>query len=256
MAASFPNGKTQAKPGANLKRLRAQRGLTLGEVSKRTGLAVSTLSKAENDKIALTFDKLVLLSKGLEIDITELFGSVSADVPRTEGATRRSITRSGEGQAIETEKGNYLYVAAELLNKRIIPIIGEVFAKDIAEYEELQRHQGEEFVYVLEGTLELHTEIYTPARLEQGDSVYFDSSMGHAYIAVGDKPCRILSMCATSESQLRAALGGRTSNDKNAPPGLTQVKGDDSGPAPAARSHKRATPPRPVVVRRARLRDG
>jgi transcriptional regulator with XRE-family HTH domain len=254
MAVSFPKGKTHAKPGAALKRLRAQRGLTLGEVSKRTGLAVSTLSKAENDKIALTFDKLVLLSKGLEIDITELFGSGSADGPRTEGATRRSITRSGEGQAIETKKGNYLYVAAELLNKRFIPIVGEVFAKDIAEYEDFQRHQGEEFVFVLEGTLELHTEIYTPARLEQGDSVYFDSSMGHAYIAVGDKPCRILSMCATSESQLRAALEGLTS--KNAQRGLAQVKGVGSGPAPAAQSRRRATPPQPVVARRARLRDG
>ena len=231
MAVSFPKGKTQAKPGAVLKRLRAQRGLTLGEVSKRTGLAVSTLSKAENDKIALTFDKLVLLSKGLEIDITELFGSGSADVPRTEGATRRSITRSGQGQAIETEKGNYLYVAAELLNKRFIPIIGEVFARDIAEYEDFQRHQGEEFVYVLEGTLELHTEVYTPARLEQGDSVYFDSSMGHAYIAVGDKPCRILSMCATSESQLRDALVGLAINDNDAARGKSRPAAEVAGPA-------------------------
>jgi transcriptional regulator with XRE-family HTH domain len=215
MAASVPNGRIQAKPGAVLKRVRTQRGWTLGDVSERTGLAVSTLSKAENDKIALTFDKLVLISKGLQIDITELFGSTNADVARTDGATRRSITRVGEGKAIETQKGNYLYVAAELLNKRFIPIIGEVFAKDISEYDELQRHHGEEFVYVLEGTLELHTEIYTPARLEQGDSVYFDSGMGHAYIAVGDKPCRILSMCATSESQLLDALGGLTTNDKD-----------------------------------------
>jgi hypothetical protein len=46
----------------------------------------------------------------------------------------------------------------------------------------------------------LHTEMYTPARLEKGDSIYFDSQMGHAYIAVGDRPCRILSICAPSES--------------------------------------------------------
>jgi uncharacterized cupin superfamily protein len=64
------------------------------------------------------------------------------------------------------------------------------------------RHPGEEFVYVLEGILELHTEMYTPARLEAGDSVYFDSGMRHAYIAVGDAPCRILSICTTPEREL------------------------------------------------------
>jgi transcriptional regulator with XRE-family HTH domain len=214
MIRPFPSGKTPAKPGAALKRLRAERGWTLEEVSQRTGLAVSTLSKAENDKIALTFDKLVLISEALQIDIAQLFGSSSGAATHVDGGTRRSIARAGEGRSIETAKGNYLYVAAELLNKRFIPIIGEVFARDISEYEELTRHHGEEFVYVLQGTLELHTEMYTPARLAQGDSVFFDSGMGHAYVAVGDEPCRILSMCATPESQLIGALEGK--NDAGA----------------------------------------
>jgi transcriptional regulator with XRE-family HTH domain len=206
MIRPFPTGKTQAKPGAALKRIRAERGWTLEEVSQRTGLAVSTLSKAENDKIALTFEKLVTISDALQIDIAELFGSPKDAARHVEGGTRRSISRAGEGRSIETAKGNYLYIAAELLDKRLIPIIGEVLAKDISEYEEFTRHHGEEYVYVLQGTLELHTEIYTPALLKQGDSVYFDSGMGHAYVAVGDEPCRILSMCATSESQVIGAL--------------------------------------------------
>jgi transcriptional regulator with XRE-family HTH domain len=210
MIRPFPGGKSPGKPGAMLKRLRAERGWTLGEVSQRTGLAVSTLSKAENDKIALTFDKLVLISEALQVDIAQLFGASAAAAPHVEGGTRRSISRAGEGRSIETAKGNYLYVAAELLNKRFIPIIGEVFAKNISEYEELSRHQGEEYVYVLQGTLELHTEMYTPAVLARGDSVFFDSGMGHAYVAVGDEPCRILSMCATPESQLMGALAGKS----------------------------------------------
>ena len=202
MAANYPKGRTPAKPGAALKAVRAQQGLTLAEVSEKTGLTVSTLSKVENDKIALTFDKLVRLSEGLQIDITQLFGPGGGEPLRAESATRRSVTRAGEGRSIEMPRGNYLYLAGELLNKRIVPILGEVFAKDISTYGELMRHHGEEFVYVLEGTLELHTELYTPARLEKGDSVYFDSGMGHAYIAVGDEPCRILSICATPEREL------------------------------------------------------
>lgn len=228
MIRPIAGGKSHGKPGAMLKRLRAERGWTLGEVSQRTGLAVSTLSKAENDKIALTFDKLVLISEALQVDIAQLFGSTAGAAPHVEGGTRRSISRAGEGRSIETVKGNYLYVAAELVNKRFIPIIGEVFAKNISEYEELSRHQGEEYVYVLQGTLELHTEMYTPAILAQGDSVFFDSGMGHAYVAVGDEPCRILSMCATSESQLMGALEGR-SVDANAlgvkPPAILPGRG-------------------------------
>jgi len=181
-----------------MKALRAERGLTLADLSALTGMTASTLSKIENGKVALTLEKLVLISEGLKVDLTQLVGP--PQTAKLNGGMRRSISRAGEGRAIEMERGNYLYVAAELLNKKITPIIGDVFARNIDEYGgELMRHAGEEYVYVLEGTLELHTEMYTPARLEKGDSVYFDSQMGHAYIAVGDQPCRILSICASSE---------------------------------------------------------
>jgi len=202
MAANHPQGRTPAKPGAALKAIRAQQGLTLAEVSERTGLTVSALSKVENDRIDLSFDKLARLSAGLKIDITQLFGPGSGEPPRPESATRRSVTRAGEGRSIEMPRGNYLYLAGDLLHKRVVPIVGEVFAKDIQTYGELMRHPGEEFVYVLEGTLDLYTEMYTAVRLEKGDSVYFDSGMGHAYIAVGEGPCRILSICTTPEREL------------------------------------------------------
>jgi transcriptional regulator with XRE-family HTH domain len=201
MATNYSKGRTPAKPGAALKAIRSQHGLTLAEVSEKTGLTVSTLSKVENDKISLTFDKLVRLSEGLNIDIAQLFGPGSGESLRAEGTTRRVISRADQGRSIETPIGNYLYLAGELLHKRFVPILGDVFAKDVKVYGELMRHPGEEFIFVLEGTLELHTEMYTPARLEKGDSVYFDSGMGHAYVAVGDKPCRILSMCATPERE-------------------------------------------------------
>ncbi len=205
MGNEISKGKVEAKPGAALKALRAKRGLTLADVSSLTGMNVSTLSKIEHGKVALTLEKLLRLSEGLGIDMTELLGPVTKAEPKREGATRRSITRAGEGRSIEMPAGNYLYVASELLNKRITPIIGDVLAKSIENYGDLMRHPGEEYVYVLEGTLELHTELYTPARLEKGDSVYFDSDLGHAYIAVGDEPCRILSICYTSETHLLAA---------------------------------------------------
>lgn len=201
-------GRSEARPGAVVREERLRRGWTLAEASERIGLPISTLSKVENDKISLTYDKLARLSRGLEIDISRLFGG--RDAPQVGVSGRRSVTKAGEGRAIETRNYGHLYMAADLLNKSFIPVVAEVRARSLEEFGELVRHEGEEFAYVLEGTLDLHTSVYAPVRLEAGDSIYFDSGMGHAYVAVSDGPCRVLSICTGAESVLIAAAEGAT----------------------------------------------
>ena len=204
-------GRTPAKPGAMLKSLRIQRGWTLKEVSLRTGYPVSTLSKIENDRVSLTYDKLTRISAGLEVDFSRLFGAQD-DAP--EGAAvqgRRSISRAGEGKSIESKAYSHVYPTAELLNKRLIPIVVELRARTLEEFGELVRHSGEEYTYVLEGEVEVHTSVYAPVRLGTGDSIYLDSTMGHAYLAAGDGPCRVLAVCSGTESQMIAAVGGKHS---------------------------------------------
>ena len=196
----------RSEPGSALRSLRKHKRLTLANVSARTGLPVSTLSKIENGKMSLSYDKLARLSAGLEVDIAQLF-EPDAGIAPTNVHGRRSITRAGEGLVVETENYSHLYPGADLLNKRLVPIVAEPHARSLAEFGELVRHAGEEFVYVLEGTVDLHTDLYAPARLEAGDSMYFDSGMGHAYIAVGLKRCRVLSICSATQSQLIEALG-------------------------------------------------
>jgi transcriptional regulator with XRE-family HTH domain len=199
---------TKAKPGTVLKSLRLANGWTLAEVSRRTGLPVSTLSKVENDKMSLSYDKLTRISRGLEIDIGQLFSS-EANPALAQVRGRRSITRAGEGRLIETDTYETTFCATELLNKRFVPLIAEIRARSMAEFGEMIRHPGEEFAYVLEGTVELHTDLYAPLRLETGDSIYFDSGMGHAYVNVGEGRCRVLSICSGDESQLIAVSGGQ-----------------------------------------------
>jgi transcriptional regulator with XRE-family HTH domain len=199
-AATGSGGRMTAHPGAALKALRTQCGWTLAEVGKRTGLQVSTLSKIENERISLNYDKLALLTASLGVDISELFavhGAVTG---------RRSFTARGQGQFIETANYNHIYPAADFLNKRFIPIIAEVRAHSREEFGELIRHPGEEYVYVLEGSVIFHTELYAPLSMSRGDSIYFDSGMGHAYLAAEEGPCRVLAICSGPESQLRQAL--------------------------------------------------
>jgi transcriptional regulator with XRE-family HTH domain len=195
-------GRSTAHPGSILKSIRVERGWTLAQVSQLTDLPIATLSKIENDKISLSYDKLVRISQGLGIDIGRLFGAVPAGETETPGIVlsgRRSITRSGEGSAIETKTYSHLYPAADLLNKQIVPIMAECKARSLAEFGPLIRHGGEEYAIVLDGVVEFHTDLYAPVLLNKGDSIYFDSSMAHGYIAACDGLCRVLSICSSAD---------------------------------------------------------
>jgi transcriptional regulator with XRE-family HTH domain len=196
-----------SNPGIFLRELRTEKGWTLAEVSERTAIPVSTLSKIETGKMSLSYEKLLRLSRGLEIDITDLFAAAASLPVATHTASgRRSITPFGEGPSIQTATYNYTYPSADLLNKLLNPMIIEIKVRSIEEFGDLMRHAGEEYVLVLDGECEFHSDIYAPSRLKTGDSVYFDATMGHGYVAVGDGPCRILSVCSAADADLKSAL--------------------------------------------------
>ena len=69
-------------------------------------------------------------------------------------------------------------------------------------------HSGEEFIYVLEGSIEVHLQYYTPVVLEQGEGVYVDSSMKHAYIAKDCESALVLAVCSDEGIELAAELIG------------------------------------------------
>ena len=119
---------------------------------------------------------------------------------------RRSIVRSGNGKCVESGNARYWYLAYDMINKQAIPMIIEVTARSLEEFGEFNRHPGEELVYVIEGELELYTSLYLPVSLKKGDSIYFDSTMGHAYVAVGSEPCRLLFVCVAAEPGLLKLL--------------------------------------------------
>ena len=81
------------------------------------------------------------------------------------------------------------------MEKRAAPLIATIRARTLEEFGEYHRHEGEEFLYVLEGELSLHTDIYAPVCLKKGESIYFDSEMGHAYLSASEEACRILLIC-------------------------------------------------------------
>jgi transcriptional regulator with XRE-family HTH domain len=183
-----------AKPGAALRAFRRKQGWTLAGVSQKTGLPVSTLSRIETDQISPTYDQLSKLSVGLNIDLAQLLSGDTEDTRPVQTA-RRSINRGSDGQILDTPMQSLRYLSVDLKNKQFAPIIGEIKAHSLEEAGEFHRHDGEEFIFVVSGELELHSESYAPLCLQAGDSVYFDSGMPHAYVAVGKQRCKILSIC-------------------------------------------------------------
>jgi transcriptional regulator with XRE-family HTH domain len=179
--------------GLRLAEIRSSRNLTLKQLSARTGLPVSTLSKVQNNQATLNYENLVRLSVGLDVDVGEFFRQSPSEL-RT---ARRAIERKGQGRRGASERYAFEILATELARKRMVPGILDVTATSLEEVGGLSHHDGEEFIYVLSGTLRLCTEFYEPALLKAGDSVYLDSTMGHAYLAARkNAPVRILAVCS------------------------------------------------------------
>lgn len=191
MTRSRNRQRTQAI-GERLKELRAERRLTLQDVQKKTGVAISTLSKIENQQVSASFDTLTRICNGLGVAIESFFNPM----PTQLASGRRTITRREDESAVfETAQYRYKVHSTELSAKGMVPLEMRVKARSIDDFAELNRHHGEEFIFVISGEIEVHTEFYAPFRLKAGESSYFDSEMGHAYLSVSEKDAHILSVC-------------------------------------------------------------
>lgn len=174
--------------GTQLKSIRKNNKLTLEEASKLTGLARSTLSKIENEQISPTFTAMQKLATGLDIDLPQLFTK-----PNKKQATgRRDITLRGTGKTHLTSTYEHELLATQISNKKMMPYKARVHARSFEDFGEWVRHEGEEFLLVLEGEVQLLTEFYEATTLTAGDNAYYDATMGHLVISVSEEDAVIL----------------------------------------------------------------
>jgi transcriptional regulator with XRE-family HTH domain len=186
--------------------LRLRNRWTLKEMSERTGIPLSTLAKVEHDRLTLTYDKLQQLSQRLNMRMSELFSEAdgSGDAPIT---ARRSVGRLSSAVRVNTPNYEYFYMCPDLRRKRMVPLVTRIRAHSVEQFGELVHHSGEEYIYVLQGPVEIHTEFYEPIVLQTGESVYIDSTMGHAYVLPkGHDEALVLGVCASAEEDLAESL--------------------------------------------------
>ncbi|MFN3817639.1 helix-turn-helix domain-containing protein [Blastomonas sp.] len=192
--------------GTVMRDIRSRNGWTLKQMSAKSGIPVSTLSKVEHDRLTLSYDKLQQLSQRLNIRMSDLFAESQEDpAPRVTG--RRSIGTIDKAVRVTTDNYDYHYLCTDLRQKRMIPIITRIRARSASEFGDLVRHHGEEFIYVIEGEVEIHTEFYDPVALTAGQGIYLDSSMGHAYVvAEGCEEALVLGVCSSADDGLMDSL--------------------------------------------------
>ena len=89
---------------------------------------------------------------------------------------RRSITRQGQGLRVETPNYDYRYLCTDLAKKAMVPILITIRARSLVSFGSFSTHSGEEFIYVLRGEVEVHTEFYEPTALRAGEAMYIDST--------------------------------------------------------------------------------
>ena len=227
--------------GGLLRSLRSRNGWTLKQMSERSGIPLSTLSKVEHDRLTLTYDKLQSLSQRLNIRMSELFAE-PGDTPDATVTARRSIGRIDDAIRVNTPNYDYYYLCPELRRKRMIPVLAHVRAKTLEDFGALVHHTGEEYTHVLAGRVVLHTEFYDPIVLEVGESVYIDSNMGHAYLA--GETCEeaiVLSVCSSAEESLMESLLNLHGDDA-AQPQSSSARGQSSEPNPKPKSAARRIP--------------
>lgn len=182
-----PDVKPANPIGRRLRELRKENDWTLAEVAKKTGISVGTLSKLEHGKTDLNFTSVNKLASGLALPVTELTNPGGSRI-----YGRRAITMGGQGVMFHAQDVDYEVLCSEVTNQQQGYLKGVVRAHKFDPELPWHHHQGQEFVYVLSGKLELHTELYEPVQLNTGDSILFDSSMGHHYVSLGKKDAEIL----------------------------------------------------------------
>jgi len=178
--------------GRKIRDLRKKAGFVLQDLSDQTGLSKPLLSQIERGVVSPPIATLLKISKALGVNISFFFQNDDSE-------KRVILVRSNESKVIDSryfgrEESGYYYeaLAYKKSKKYMEPFLVE-FKRKRAEKLSYFSHEGEEFIYLLEGTLEFRTESEQYV-LYPGDSLYFESSIPHAYRALERKNAKALTV--------------------------------------------------------------
>jgi len=181
------------KIGHKVRKLRQKHKYTLQDLAVKTGLSKPFLSQIENDHVVPPVATLLKLARALGVGMAYFFqdeaSSEKISVTRPENRVR--LERRPHHSREETD---YVYDSLEprMQNKHMEPFLVEFPVKESEEIV-FMSHEGEEFLYVLEGKIEFRS-VDRVEILEPGDSIYYDSQLSHGFRCLGNRPAKAVAV--------------------------------------------------------------
>lgn len=169
---------------SRVRELRELSNVSVEDMAEYLKVPVETYGCYEDGTLDIPASTLFEIGQRFGVDMNLL---LTGEEPRMRIFT---VTRRDEGIIVERRKQyKYQNLAGKFVHKKVEPFL--VTIEPRKDKPSVYSHPGQEFAYVLEGSLKLYihdNEII----LTEGDSIYFDSSYGHAMVALNDKPARML----------------------------------------------------------------
>lgn len=181
----------EEKPWVRIRQTREEKGLTLQDLASRTGLEMDLLKDIEQGEIQPPLGAVIKISKALGMKMGYLL-SGKEDRPYTvvRSHERKEISRHASPKQ-KAYGYTYFSLAPHKRDRHMEPFIVNLIPSEVEE--ERSSHDGQEFLYVLEGelTVYLGQESFV---LYPGDAIYYDSTTPHLVKCSGKSPTKILAV--------------------------------------------------------------
>lgn len=182
--------------GEKIKSLRENKNISREELAERSGLAVEQVERIENNIDLPSLAPLIKIARVLGVRLGTFLDDQDETGPAICRKSEATDSISFSNNAIQSRKHmEYHSLSKAKADRHMEPFIIDVAPTDDNEFV-LSSHEGEEFIFVLGGIMEIcygkHTYL-----LEEGDSIYYDSIVPHHVHAYQGQAAKILAVIYT-----------------------------------------------------------
>jgi transcriptional regulator with XRE-family HTH domain len=182
--------EARESPGDRIRRIRLERGLSIKDLSSRTGIDVAGLKRIESGETIPALGQLVRLGRALDMKMGYLISpGIDETMTVIHKNERRPVSRYGETKSMLCGY-SYESLAPEKAERFMEPFIVTLVP---TEAEDFSTHAGQEFLYVLAGEVKVQVGERVEF-LKPGDATYYDSVEPHLVRCVGTSPAQIIAV--------------------------------------------------------------
>ena len=181
--------------GSKIKSIRESKNITIDEISERSGLSVEQINSIETDTNLPSLGPLIKIARALGVRLGTFLDDSDALGPivcRAVDREKESSISFSNDAADARKHMEYHPLAQQKAGRHMEPFVIDINPEESPSFQ-LSAHEGEEFIYVMQGEVEIvyGKETYT---LKEGDSIFYDSIVNHHVHGAPGKAAKILAV--------------------------------------------------------------